>query len=975
MGCRAGAGDGCVTGLVEREAEVRALERSLADLAAGRGGVVVVDAAPGLGKTVLLRHARDLALAAGFRVLSARGAELEHDFTFGVVRQLFEPALPKEVPARERLFTGAAGTTAGLFTTIDAISPSGDTSNGTAGSLYPLLNGLYWLLVNLAETESVVVLVDDAQWVDLPSLQFLGFLARRMDSVAVTVIITTRTGEHSDDGVLHDILVAEDATLLEPQNLSISAVAELVRRELGPDADDEFCAACQATTTGNPLFVRELLRVLVTDNVCPDAAAAASVEAAGPGAIRRHVAARLQRQPEAAQVVARVVAVLGDNTDLALVAQQANLPLPVIAAGAERLIRYGIFERADPPAFVHAVVRDVVLSLIPAADRSAEHERAATVLLAAGGSVERVASHLLRTAPSANQDRVGLLLAAADLARQRGSPEGAAVYLLRARNEPPPPAQRSEISRLLGNCQAYQLAFADAETHLREALSLAATPAQRALCAYSLARFRNACGEPGDAVDLLLQATSELPADHTPALTMELEAELIGTARVDLTRRALLIDRLRCFRPRSGRYDAVVQAHLSMEALLSGDPADHAVALARAALAGGQLAPERSAIWVAIHTLVVTDHLDEAQRHLHQALDTAIKRGLLFPIGPIRGYLARVALLRGDLPQAQEHVDLGTAAASVPHFALPLLHSTAVHLMLEHGRLAEADAVVEAGVLSGSRQPRSFFHLWLLDARARLRAAQGDTEAALTDAMCCGRLYAQWGSPRMPDVPWRLRAAEALLDLGDRDRAASLVDDESQLAQAFTVSRHIAVALRSAALLGGTAEARRLLQEAVDLLQDGPARLELARTLEHLGERHLQDGDRRSGREATRRAAELALECHATAMVDRLRARLTAGGGRPPRLRVSGVHALTPSERQVAQLTASALTNRQIAERLFVTEKTVEAHLSRVYRKMGVSSRTQLAVHLAAEPGPPAAITQHHSPSAEARRRTPDPGP
>ncbi|MGH3768464.1 MAG: ATP-binding protein [Pseudonocardiaceae bacterium] len=946
-------------GLVEREAEVRALERSLAELAAGRGGVVVVDAAPGLGKTVLLRHARDLALADGFRVLSARGAELECDFTFGVVRQLFEPALPKEHPARERLFRGAAGTTVDLFATLDVISPSGDTPNEAPGPLYPLLNGLYWLLVNMAETVPVVVLVDDAQWVDLPSLQFLGFLARRMDSVAVTVIITTRPGQHGDGGFLHDILVAEDATLLEPQNLSISAVAELVRRELGPDADDEFCAACQATTTGNPLFVRELLRVLVTGNVRPDATAAAAVEAAGPGAIRRHVIARLQRQPEHAQLVARAVAVLGDDTDLALVACQANLPRPATADAAESLNRCGIFERVDPPAFVHAVVREVVLSVIPLAERSADHERAAIVTQAAGEPVARVASHLLRTTPSANQQRVGVLLAAADQARKHGSPESAAVFLRRARDEPPPAAQRSKISRLLGTCYAYQSAFAEAETHLREALSLATTPAQRALCAYSLARFRNACGEPGEAVELLVQATSELPAEQAPALAVELEAELIGIARVDLQGRELLVDRLARFRPVPGPYVAAGQAQLSMEAVLSGETAVPAVALARAALADGQLAPEKSAIWSAIHILLVADRLDEAQRRLNEALDTANERGLLISIGPIRGYLARVALLRGDLPQAQEHADLGAAAATGLHFALPLLHSTAVHLLVEDGRLAEAETVVEAGVLSASRPPRSFLHLWLLDARARLRAAQGDAAAALADAMCCGRSYAQWGTTRIPDVPWRLRAAEALVTLGDRDRAADLVAEETQLARAFAVPRHIAVALRTAALLADTSDARRLLLEAVDLLQDSPTRLELARTLEQLGEQHLQDGDRRSGREAIRSAAELALECRATAMVDRLRARLAAGGGRPPRLRVSGAHALTPSERQVAQLTASALTNRQIAERLFVTEKTVEAHLSRVYRKLGVSSRTQLAVHLAAvtPPAPSQATT------------------
>ncbi|MGH3549102.1 MAG: AAA family ATPase [Pseudonocardiaceae bacterium] len=295
------------TGLVEREAEIGALERSLTRSAAGRGSVVVVDAAPGLGKTVLLRHARDLALAAGFRVLSARGAELERDFTFGVVRQLFEPALPRDDVARARLFTGAAGITESLFSTTDIIGAPGDASEKADGSLYPLLNGLYWLLVNLTETAPTVVLVDDVQWVDLPSFQFLGFLSRRMDSIAVTVVITTRPGEHRDLG-LHDILAAADATLLEPKSLSLPAVAELVRRELGPDADDEFCAACQATTSGNPLFVRELLRVLVTTNVHPDAAAAASVKAAGPDAIRRHVIARLQRQPQDAQLVARAAA-------------------------------------------------------------------------------------------------------------------------------------------------------------------------------------------------------------------------------------------------------------------------------------------------------------------------------------------------------------------------------------------------------------------------------------------------------------------------------------------------------------------------------------------------------------------------------------------------------------------------------------------------------------------------------------------
>jgi DNA-binding CsgD family transcriptional regulator len=131
---------------------------------------------------------------------------------------------------------------------------------------------------------------------------------------------------------------------------------------------------------------------------------------------------------------------------------------------------------------------------------------------------------------------------------------------------------------------------------------------------------------------------------------------------------------------------------------------------------------------------------------------------------------------------------------------------------------------------------------------------------------------------------------------------------------------------------------------------DGPARLELAHALADLGQQQLRGGDRSTARATIRRAAELALECRAQALADRLTAGLTTKGGRPPRLRLTGVSALTPSERRVAQLAADALTNRQIAERLYVTEKTVEAHLSRAFRKLDVRSGIQLVSRLGTGP-------------------------
>jgi DNA-binding CsgD family transcriptional regulator len=934
-----------VTGLIERDSEIHTLRRSLARLRAGQGGLVVLDAGAGLGKTALLRRARELATDEGCTVLSARGAELEREFTFGVVRQLFGPALSRDDPTRDKVFTGAAQATESLF----AAGGNAADRSAAPGSLYTLLNGLYWLLVTLAESAPLVLLVDDAQWGDSPSLRFLGFLARRLDSVAVLVIIATRAAEHDEDGLLEDILAADELTLLRLKSLSGQAVTTLVRRELGPDAHDEFCAACHAVTSGNPLFVRELLRVLLADNVRPDSAGVSSVAKVGPDAVHWYVAARLRRQPAEVRGVARAVAVLGNDTALALVAGQAGLSLPAAAAASEKLTRFGIFDRVDPPAFVHAIVRDVALSLVPLVDRSAEHERAASVLLQAGAPLARVASHLLRTAPGGVEERVGVLIAAAEQAMRDGSPEGAAVFLARARAEPPAPALRAEISRQLGNCRAHHLAITDAEIHLREALALADNPRQRALCAYSLARFRNACGEPGEAVPLLIRALDELDGRADPQdapLVLELEAELIGIARCDLSSRAELLRRVDSFAARRGRPDAVLDSQHSVEAVFDGRPVGEALSLARSALAGDSLTPERTGLWAAVSTLMMADQLAEAERRMLRALDTAVQRGLLFPMGIIRGYLARIALLRGDLAQAGEHVELGTAAVPRPNIGLPLLESTAVHLLIEQGNLAGADAVVESGVLSGDRQPHASVHLWLLGARARLRIAQGNYHAGVADAVACGRLCEQLGTNRLWDVQWRLSAAQAHFLAGHPEHAAALVHEQVRLARSFAVPRHIAVALRTAARLADRTDAELFLTEAVDLLRDGPARLELARTLADLGELRMRGGDRRTARDTIRQAAELALECHAPAMAERLTAGLAASGGRPSQLRVSGVHALTPSERRVARLVADALTNRQIAERLFVSEKTVEAHLSRAFRKLGVRSRTQLMAQL-----------------------------
>jgi DNA-binding CsgD family transcriptional regulator len=343
--------------LLERDFETRAMRRSMADLALGCGSVLALAAPVGLGKTALLRSAREHAREQGFRVLSARGAQLEAAFAYGVVRQLVEPARQFYGKQCEWLFQGSAG--------------PGRGSRGPAGGSAPAaLNGLYRLLTDLAEKTPVVVIVDDMQWVDPPSARFLGFLARRVESTPVALIVGARSNRNQHDESLDEILTTAEIMLLQPRSLSRAAVDELIRREYGRPGEPEFCHACHEATAGNPLFLRELLRTLTTEGVSPEAGSAAAVRAAGPVAVRRHLLVALRGQSATARAVARAVAVLGDDTDLDRVAWQCGLTVAAATAAAHQLTRDGLFARADPPAFAHPVVRDAMQGLTAPSERT-----------------------------------------------------------------------------------------------------------------------------------------------------------------------------------------------------------------------------------------------------------------------------------------------------------------------------------------------------------------------------------------------------------------------------------------------------------------------------------------------------------------------------------------------------------------------------------------------------------------------------
>ena len=711
--------------LLERDAELAVLYGAFNAAAAGTGSLIVIEAAPGMGKTVLLGHAGRMCRDAGLTVFRARGAELEQEFAFGAVRQLLDPFLGMAGEHRDELLTGAAANCAALF------EPARLTSDQGSHGLFGVLHGLYWLIINLTMRGPIALLIDDAHWCDSQSLEFLGFLLRRIETLPVAIVLTTRPeGMPAHDQRLTDLMCEPAGSVIELRPLSLRALRGLIGQALGGQPDEAFCAACHEVTRGNPLFVRELLRALAADGVVPTEAAITSVRSAGPGAVARYVRARVGLLSTQGRRLAEAVAVLGDDVGLAVAAELAGVGGRA-AELADGLVERGVFARVQPPAFTHPLVREAVYQAMASTARSHAHERAAELLGAAGSPPEQLASHVLHTAPQGDAGRLAILLEAAKLVLERGVPEGAVAYLRRARAEPPAQAQRSEVSRKLGNCEAYCLEFATAGRHLREALRLASSPADQAACGFSLARLVHASGRPGDAADLLLTASSRLRHADEPLLAIRIEAELLGFARVATSRRELVVDRLTAFEQNAARgrsiwapYGDVLDAHRAIEeALSAGGSAERTRLLGRRALAARRLRPDLSAAYVAVHALLACDDLDGAEHSLEQGLAVALDLGQRLPAAMMESYLSKVSLLRGDLAEAAGHVEAGIGFASGHHFPLPLLLSSRIEILIEQGDLDGADfALAESGLAGHAALPESGFFLWLL---LRARPAAG----------------------------------------------------------------------------------------------------------------------------------------------------------------------------------------------------------------------------------------------------------
>jgi DNA-binding CsgD family transcriptional regulator len=933
--------------LLEREAELEVLGTALDAAREGKGSLLVIEGHAGLGKSQLLAAARGFAKGSGVRVLSGGGSELERDFAFGVALQLLEPALAAaDRTQRERLLDGAAGLAAPLLERAE-LPPPGEGED----EIFSLLHGLYWLTANLADDGPLLLAIDDAHWADAPSLRFLLYLAQRLDELPLAAVVARRAGDPRDEeDLLAKLAGRETAQRVVLRPLTHKSVDRLVRASFLDDVAAGFSEACADVTRGNPLLVQQLLAALETEGTSPDASGARRVRALGPEAVSRSVLLRLSTLQLGATSLARTAAVLGDGAPLRRAGELARIEPGMAREAADALAAAEILQPGEPLAFVHPIVRAAIYAELPAAERARLHASAATLLRTEEAAPEQVAPHLLAGEPGGQEWVVDTLEAAAERALSRGAPASAVRYLDRALAEPPPRARRSDVLAGLGRAAA---AAGDpgAVEHLEAALLAVDDPERRAGISYSIGRTLMAGGRHRDAAETFDRGLDELP-DKDSELALRLEAGFVSAARRSIATLPLAVARLRplLVRRLTGATpgERALLAHVAYERALAGARRDHVRAAANAALASGRLLEDETAdgfaFYRAVEALAWADELDAADAALGAAVEDARRRGSVFGHATACYVRAEVHLLAGRvgeaLADAQAAVDAGQDGWRL---ALPAAHAVLSRALAEQGELG---AAAEALELPGGDEhwQASVTLSQLLEARGWLALARGDADEALDAFQECRRRQAWIQAPNPAVMAWRSGAALAALAVDDGGRRAeNLAEQELGLARSFGAPRAIGVALRTGGLVKGGEEGLALLAEAVESLRGSPAVLELARARTDLGAALRRAGRRQDAQEELRLALDAAHRCGATALAERAREELGLAGARPRRPRISGLESLTASERRVAELAAAGATNREIAQALFVTVKTVEWHLRNAYGKLEIASRRELA--------------------------------
>ena len=586
--------------------------------------------------------------------------------------------------------------------------------------------------------------------------------------------------------------------------------------------------------------------------------------------------------------VGRAVAMLG-AADVGLVAAVAGVDHETASRGLVE------FDSIDVP---------LVTAALATGTPSDMHMRAARGLYQRRAVADKVVDHLLATDPVGDDWTCRMLREHAATAMSDGAPERAAECLRRVLAEPLSDEDRWQVLALLGEAEVHTDPSAALE-HLTQA-------GGGVTLAYELAER----GQLVEAARVLADTDDDLAV-----LSIEVEHAGVVNAMPEL--------------PEDPRRQRFWYAIAAVSHALAGDPLQSATALRRAAgknlavTAGFDLVDRRALLHV-VTTLSMMDEFDEAERLCDNALAAISGRSRPALSRLMHGLRTELALRRGDLREARRL----TLLQHDPHVTAL---APMVGALIDVNEPQAAAVLLSAQGLDGEMAGSARFDAALYQ-RGRLRAADGDKVRAVHDLLECGRRLEQRGVVNPAVCPWRSTAALLLGELGDRRRAVALAERELHLARRWASASTVGVALRGAGVVTGDA---KLLAEAVDVLRESPARLEYGRALVEWGRSQREAGDELAARSVLRMAHDMAMRCGSVALMERAGRELRQAGGRR-RFALADPALLTERESFVARRAAAGRTNKEIAEELYVTTRSVEFALTSVYRKLGVSGRREL---------------------------------
>ena len=842
-----------------------------------------------------------------------------------------------------------------------------------------VLHGLYWLTANLAERQPLALVVDDIHWGDEVSLRFLLYLAHRIETVPVALIAAARSGEPGSAAELVRELAAQQGVrLLRPAPLSAQAVTDVVASAVG-EPSPEFAAACMKVSAGSPFLLQELLRAAAADGIEPNARGASAIERLVPASVSHAILLRLGRLQPAARELARAVAVLGPGAELAHAAELAELEPGAAADAFDALVAMELFADRRPLDFVHPLVRSAVYSDLPPSERSRLHSRAAMIMRGAGAAPDRLAVHLLALPPEGDPEVAEALIEAARAAAARGSADTAIAYLRRALEEPPPDDARPAVLLELGSIES-RAGDPLAVEHLREAQ--ASAPDDDALIGATLVLFLTLifAGRMDDAVAAMQPVIDELSEKSHPGV-MLLEGRLLAGVTLDYRGAPIVEARIEAARERAYAAERPPFTILSVlsewDAGQGEQPAEQIAARAERAIV--ERSPDDPAANVpgdfhAYMALIHCERYELALRLIGQRIDEGWRLGSLSLLTVMSTFAAWAALRQGDLVAAEEHARTAVDIDSLRPLPLltPFAAATLAGTLIERDELDEADAALRAGTPEPGSEPPTISFVRLLGIRGRLRLAQGRFEEALESS----HLPAGSGSTGF-DSPARPRTPGALMPPSPCTRSVARTRRQRWRGTSSSGRGRLALLGRPESHCGRSAWSRAGSRD-LGILPRPCAYSRAPRHSSSMASRCTSSARRSVAQIAgPRRASRCGRHSTSPCVLDAVRLRrraeeeLRATGARPRRLVLSGLDSLTASERRVARLAAEGRTNREIAQSLFVSARTVEGHLTAVYRKLDISSRDELPAALAA--GSPGA--SRRAPHRLPRRPAPAPAP